>query len=113
VIECNLPDPALKDKLWSEITEEDNKYPLIKLTSKMQGFFQRYHQMELIKGYATNYYEVLPRIVEKRDREFTEKFMNIMNPCFLAREEDETAFKTLRDSSAAKNNDFFDIFLKK
>lgn len=69
--------------------------------------------MELIKGYATNYYEVLPRIVEKRDREFTEKFMNIMNPCFLAREEDETAFKTLRDSSAAKNNDFFDIFLKK
>jgi hypothetical protein len=69
--------------------------------------------MDLIQPYATKYYEVLPRIVEKRDREFSEKFMNIMNPCFLAREEDEQAFKTLRDSTAAKNNDFFDIFLKK
>jgi hypothetical protein len=54
--------------------------------------------MELIQEYATKYYEVLPRIVEKRDREFTEKFMNIMNPCFLAREEDEQAFKSLRES---------------
>ena len=69
--------------------------------------------MDLIQGYASKYYQVLPRMVEKRDREFTEKFMNIMNPCFLAREEDEKEFAAMRETDAAKSHDFFDIFLKK
>jgi hypothetical protein len=69
--------------------------------------------MALIEPYAAKYYEVLPRVVEKRDREFTEKFMTMMSPAFLARPEDESAFTSMRESNAAKNHDFFDIFLKK
>ena len=69
--------------------------------------------MSLIEPYAQKYYDVLPRMVEKRDREFSEKFMVMMSFAFLSRPEDEAAFNAMRETNAAKTHDFFDIFLKK
>ena len=38
---CNwcLPDPALKEQLWNEITDEDTKDSPIDLKTKVQGFW--------------------------------------------------------------------------
>jgi len=42
----------------------------------------------LLIPYFDKYYETLPLIVEKRDREFAEQFMSILSPAFMARESD-------------------------
>jgi len=39
--------------------------------------------------------------------------MNWLSPAFMAREEDEVAFKTMLDGPVAAKFDFFMIFLKK
>lgn len=58
------------------------------------------------------YYEVLPQIVDKRDRQFSEVFMSTCSPAFMGREEDETAWKALADGPVAAANSFFTIFIK-
>jgi len=39
--------------------------------------------------------------------------MNWLTPAFMAREEDEAAFKTMLDGPVAAKYDFFSIFIKK
>jgi len=51
-------------------------------------------------------------VVDVRDREFAEVFMNGMSPAFNAREEDENAFKELLSRCTDETN-FFTLFLKK
>lgn len=86
---------------------------LIETKNKLQGFFQRSHQLPLIEPYFKKFYEVLPHVIANRDREYAENFMNFLSPAFMAREEDEIAFKKMLDSPAAEKNDFFQLFLKK
>ena len=54
--------------------------------------------------YFDKYYETLPLIVEKRDREFAEQFMSILSPAFMARESDEANFTKLLDKSNPVND---------
>ena len=51
-------------------------------------------------------------MIDTRDREFAECFMNGFSPAFMAREQDETAFKELLDR-CTDDTHFFTIFLKK
>lgn len=67
----------------------------------------------MIKPYFSKFYEVLPNIIDKRDREFAEIFMNNLSPAFMAREEDESAFKAMLDGPVAAKHEFFTLFLKK
>ena len=63
--------------------------------------------------YFEKYFDVLGEIVEKRDREFAERFMNIFSPAFMARESDEKAFRDLLRNPAYAERNFFILFLKK
>jgi hypothetical protein len=62
--------------------------------------------------YFEKYYANLKRIVDTRDREFAEAFMQGLSPAFMAREQDENAFKELL-SRTTEDTHFFTIFLKK
>ena len=69
--------------------------------------------MDLILPYFDRYFDVLGEVVEKRDREFAERFMTTLSPAFMARESDEKSFRDyLRYPSFADRN-FFILFLKK
>ena len=43
-------------------------------------------QPELIAPYFEKYYATLKRVIDTRDREFAECFMNGFSPAFMARE---------------------------
>ena len=79
---------------------------------KIQGFWQRHAQPELMAPYFEKYYAVLKRVIDTRDREFAESFMNNLSPAFNAREQDETAFNELL-SRCTDDTHFFTLFLKK
>ena len=89
ICDYNKPDESLKEQLWEDMINESSRDTLMETKNKVQGFFQRSHQLEMIKPYFSKFYEVLPGIVDKRDREFAEIFMNNLSPAFMAREEDE------------------------
>lgn len=78
----------------------------------MQGFFQANQQLDLLVPYFAKYFDVLGEIVEKRDREFAERFMMIFSPAFMAREEDEKAFRDYLRNPAFAERNFFVLFLK-
>lgn len=63
--------------------------------------------------YFDKYFDVLGEIVEKRDREFAERFMSIFSPAFMAREKDEQAFREYLRNPAFAERNFFILFLKK
>ena len=79
---------------------------------KIQGFWQRRLQPELMAPYFEKYYATLKRVVDTRDREFAEKFMQGLSPAFMAREQDESAFNELL-GRCTDDNHFFTLFLKK
>jgi len=72
----SLPDAELKQRLWEDITNPASKESLKELTLKMQGFWQRQQQPDLIAPYFEKYYSILEHIVGTRDREFSEAFMD-------------------------------------
>lgn len=65
-----------------------------------------------MEPYFEKYYATLKRVVDTRDREFAESFMQSLSPAFMARESDETAFNELL-SRCSEETHFFTIFLKK
>ena len=56
---------------------------------------------------------MLGEIVEKRDREYAEIFMNTISPAFMARDQEEEAFREYLRNPAYQERDFFLRFLKK
>lgn len=62
--------------------------------------------------YYEKYYAILKRVVDTRDREFAEAFINGLSPAFMAREQDEQAFSELL-SRTTEDTHFFTLFLKK
>ena len=58
----------------------------------------------MLINYFDKYYETLPLIVEKRDREFAEQFMSILSPAFMARESDEANFTKLLEKANPVND---------
>mmetsp|Transcript_16917 Transcript_16917/g.28650 ORF Transcript_16917/g.28650 Transcript_16917/m.28650 type:complete len:107 (+) Transcript_16917:1673-1993(+) len=83
------------------------------LRIKMQGFFKRNQQLDLILPYFEKYFDVLGEVVDKRDREFAESFMTALSPAFMARDSDENAFREYLRNPAFKERNFFILFLKK
>lgn len=109
----SLPDPDQKERIWMSITDMENTESLQTLQIKMNGFFRRNQQLELITPYFEKYFDVLGEIVEKKDREYAEIFMNTLSPAFMARDSDEAAFRNLLRNPAYKERNFFILFLKK
>ena len=66
----------------------------------------------MILPYIEKYYAVVEEIVEKRDRNSAEVFINQLSPAFMARDEDEAAFKKLLGKRTEEAH-FFTGFLKK
>jgi len=112
VLEWSLPDEALKARLWDEITDSASTDSLMEVRLKVQGFWQRHQQLDLMTPYFEKYYATVQKIVEQRDREFAEVFINGLSPAFMAREQDESAFKELL-SRTSDDSHFFTLFLKK
>ena len=80
---------------------------------KINGFFRRNQQLDLITPYFEKYFDVLGEVVEKRDREFAEIFMETLSPAFMAREQEEKAFREYLRNPIYQERDFFIRFLKK
>ena len=112
VLDWILPDSDLKKRLWEDITESQSKESLMDLRLKMQGFMAGREQKDLIQPYSEKYYAILKKVVDTRDREFAEAFMNNLSPAFMAREQDESAFRELLNRTTDDTH-FFTIFLKK
>jgi len=112
VLDWSLPDAALKERLWSEILDDQSGASLMENRLKVQGFWQRSLQPELLAPYFEMYYATIKRVIDTRDREFAEIFMNGMSPAFNAREQDESAFNELL-GRCTDDTHFFTIFLKK
>ena len=112
VLDYSLPDAAIKERLWEEILDESSGCSLMDTRLKIQGFWQRHAQPELMAPYFEKYYATLKRVIDTRDREFAESFMQNLSPAFMAREQDENAFGELL-SRCTDDTHFFTIFLKK
>lgn len=112
VLDWSLPDAALKERLWDEILDESTSSTLMDTRMKIQGFWQRHLQPDLMAPYFEKYYATLKRVIDTRDREFAESFMQGLSPAFMAREQDENAFNELL-SRCTDDTHFFTIFLKK
>lgn len=112
VCEMALPEEALKAKLWDEITDTSKDIALMELKQKVAGFFQRHQQLDLIKPYFDKFYKVCEKVVNEKDREYAEIFINGCSPAFMARDEDQAAFQEILDRSDKEKN-FFILFLKK
>lgn len=110
--ELILPEAELKERLWKEITDPETKEPQKDLMQKMGCFFQRRQQLDLIKPFFAKYYECLQKVAETRDREFTEVFMNHLNPSFMGGEEDLAQFTSIL-SKVNPEQEFVVNFLKK
>ena len=112
---CNqsLPDPEQKERIWAAITDITNTEGLQAMQIKMQGFFRRNQQLDLIQPYFEKYFDVLGEIVEKRDREYGETFMTMLSPAFMARESEEKAFREYLRNPVYQDRDYFVRFLKK
>ena len=67
----------------------------------------------MIQPYFEKYFDALGEIVDKKDREFAEIFMNQMSPAFMARDSDEQNFRDYLRNPAYKDRNFFILFLKK
>ena len=111
VLEWSLPDPQLKARLWAEITDQNSTDSLIDTRLKIEGFWRK-SQLDLIEPYIEKYYAIIEEIVDKRDRNSAEVFINQLSPAFMARDEDEAAFKALL-SKRTDEAHFFNRFLKK
>jgi hypothetical protein len=107
-----LPEAALKEDLWKKITDPDSKEPQKDLLLKMGCFMQKRQQLSLIEPYFAKYYEILPKVAETRNREFTEIFMAHLSPASMARDEDLKQFQAILEK-ANKEQEFFVLFLKK
>jgi hypothetical protein len=92
---CNqsLPDKDLKERIWLAITDMESKEGLQTMQIKMQGFFRKNQQLDLIQPYFEKYFDVLGEVVLKKDREYSEIFMNTLSPAFMANEQVEKAFR--------------------
>jgi hypothetical protein len=112
ICDYSLPDPELKEQLWREITDSSTTDSLMELRNKMAGFWQRKQQLELMVPYFEKYYSIVNKIVETREREFVEVFINSLSPAFMAREQDETAFNELLKRSNDEK-EYYTLFLKK
>ena len=113
ICDFSLPDPALKEQLWKEITDAQTTDTLAELRNKISGFQQRKQQLDLMTPYFEKYYGIVNKIVESRDREFAEVFMAHLSPAFMAREEDNTAFGELLKNANEEKYEYFVLFLKK
>ena len=85
VLEWSLPDPQLKAKLWAEITDQNSTDSLIETRLKIEGFWRK-SQLDLIEPYIEKYYAIIEEIVDKRDRNSAEVFINQLSPAFMARD---------------------------
>lgn len=113
ICDYSLPDPALKDQLWKEITDAHTTDTLAELRNKIAGFQQRKQQLDLMTPYFEKYYSLVSKIVETRDREFAEVFMSALSPAYMAREEDNAAFGDLLRTANEEKHEYFVLFLKK
>ena len=50
-----------------------------------------------MKPFFEKYYDIVKKVVDERDREFAQAFMNALSPSFMAREEDKKKFQELLD----------------
>jgi len=64
VIEWSLPDEALKTRLWDEITDSSSTESLMEIRLKIQGFWQRHQQLELMTPYFEKYYATVQKVVD-------------------------------------------------
>lgn len=73
----------------------DSSDALLTIQMKLQGFFQREQQLDLIQPYFDKFFEIVHDVVEKKDREFHQTFCMNLSPAFLATPEVEEKFKAL------------------
>ena len=64
VIEWSLPDQALKTRLWDEIIDSMSNVSLMETRLKIQGFWQRHQQLDLMTPYFEKYYATVQKIVD-------------------------------------------------
>jgi hypothetical protein len=112
ICDFSLPDAKLKERLWHEITDSASVDSLAEIKNKIAGFQQRRYQLDLIAPFFDKFYDTLVNIVDSRDREFAETFMNLLSPSFMAREQDATCFAKML-ANAKQDKQFFVLFLKK
>jgi len=58
-LEWSLPDADLKARLWEEITDSSTKDSLMELRLKIQAFWQRNAQPDLMQPYFEKYYAII------------------------------------------------------
>ena len=59
VLAYSLPNASLKERLWDEIMDGNSNESLLELRLKIQGFWQRQMQPDLIAPYFEKYYASL------------------------------------------------------
>jgi len=77
--EASIPDPAVKEQVWKEITDPNSEISIKERQSKMMGFYAR-SQFDICKPYADKYYEELKDFDKKHSNKYVEAFMHNMRP---------------------------------
>lgn len=114
-LQCDqsLPDPEQKERIWATVTDLDNTETLQSIQIKLSGFFRRNQQLDLIEPYFTKYFDMLGMVVDRKDREYAEAFMNTLSPAFMATEQIESQFREYLRNPVYQDRNFFVLFLKK
>ncbi len=72
------PDPARKEALWRQITE-DSDLSLGDVSAIAAGLFPR-HQPEFIHEYIKPFFQVLPRLYQEREYAWVSRFVRMLFP---------------------------------
>jgi len=80
---------------------------------KMEAFMKIASQPDLMKPYYEKYLAIIPEVVEKRDREFAQTFLNNLTFAVVADEKEEAAFQALLAKELHGSEHFLTQFLKK
>jgi len=82
---AGLPDPAVKARVWSELTDPASKDSLYVKSAKMQGFYSA-DQLAIVEPYFERFFDVLVFMHEKTTYKEFSTFFHMMLPTIVVRD---------------------------
>ena len=81
--EVSAPDTAVKQAAWERFQTGPSAYGSLHLTGAAMGGFHYWAQAALLQPYVERYFEALPGIFEREEREFSGTYFSNLWPSYL------------------------------
>jgi aminopeptidase N len=81
--EVSAPDAGVKAAAWEKFQTGPSAYGSLHLTGAAMGGFHYWAQRDLLAPYVERYFEALPGIFEREEREFSGTYFSNLWPSYL------------------------------